>query len=195
MSDDDAPSWPPLIARLRADDQSALRELMQAEYRRVVAIAQHYVRTPDLARDVAQDVFISLWERRHSLRDDTRLGPYLRRAAHNLALKLLARDASAARLERSLLREYDVLHPHDDNLGVTATEAAEFNAQVRAVLATLTPRVREIMLLYHEHGLEPTEIAEFLGIAPPTVYVTLRKAMHALQRAFRAAASDPNERR
>src|SRR5262245_31167485 len=98
-----------LIRRLRADDESALRDVMDAQYEDVVALAYQYVRSRDLARDVAQDVFIALWERRNTLREDGNLIGYLRRAARNTALSLLTRDASAARLEHALLREYEAV--------------------------------------------------------------------------------------
>lgn len=180
-----SPSWAALIARLRADDESALRELMDAEYQQILALAYRYVRTPDLASDIAQDVFCKLWERRHVLRDDIHLVAYIRRATQNFAVTLLRRDASAARLGRSLLREHEIGQSHADNLGVRATEAAEFDVWVRAVFDTLTPRVREVALLYYERGLEPAEIAALLNIAPTSVYGALRKVMQALGAAHR----------
>src|SRR5690349_14372169 len=106
MDADPGLSWAALVARLHADDERALSDLMDTQYDDVVALAYHYVRTSDVARDIAQDVFISVWERRRQLRADGNIPAYLRRATRNLALTLLARDASAARLEDSLLREY-----------------------------------------------------------------------------------------
>lgn len=195
MDDEAILPWAALIMRLRANDEQALRTVMEARYDDVVAIAYHYVRTYDLAHDVAQQVFIGLWGRRHTLREDGSLIGYLRRAARNTALKLLAHDASAARLEEALAREYMAVRPHDENLGLSDVEAAEFNARVQSVLSTLSPRVREVALLYHERGLDPIEIATMLDIAPATVYVQLRKATQALELAFRDHRPDPKTSR
>jgi RNA polymerase sigma-70 factor (ECF subfamily) len=175
----------PLIVRLRADDERALEEAMRAYLTDVAAVAFTYVRNSDTAADVAQDVFIRVWERRHALDPSGRLLHYLRRAARNTALKVLERDAAAARLAAALLREYAVLPHHAGNAGLSAVEAQEFNRQVREALVALPPRVREIVLLSHERAMTPGEIATLLGVAPQTVYNQLGRAMKTLARALR----------
>jgi RNA polymerase sigma factor (sigma-70 family) len=176
-----------LIVRLLADDERALEDAMRAYLSDVVAIAFSYVRTRDVAADVAQDVFIKTWARRHTLDPSGNLLHYLRRAARNTALHVLERDAASARFERSLTQEYTVLRSHDENTGLTTLEAEEFNQQVRDVLGGLSPRVREIAILYHERAMEPGEIAAMLDVAPQTVYNQLGKAMKVLAQAFRSS--------
>ncbi|HXC24637.1 MAG TPA: sigma-70 family RNA polymerase sigma factor [Gemmatimonadaceae bacterium] len=166
-----------IITRLQASDETALRELMQAYFDNVADVAFRYVRTVDGARDVAQDVFIRLWERRLSLVPSGHIIHYLRRAARNAALDALDRDASANRLAESLQYESDLIRPQAENLGISAVEADELHQAVRDAMRALTPRVREVALLYLEQGLEPGEIAQLLGVAPRTVYNQLRTAM------------------
>jgi len=55
---------------------------------------------------------------------------------------------------------------------------------IRNVAATLTPRVREIMLLYFEQSLDPVEIATMLRLTPSTVYTQLRKGLRVYVRAL-----------
>src|SRR5690349_19366204 len=105
------------IARLRANDEQAFREIMEAYFDDVAGLAWQYVRSPDVARDVAQETFIRCWEQRHRLRADTFLRPYLFRIARNRALDLLRADARAVNLEREVLAEYAAGAPQADNEG------------------------------------------------------------------------------
>jgi len=173
------------IRRLRADDERALREIMEAYFDDIAELAWQYVRSPDVARDVAQEAFIRCWEHRHQLRADTTLRPYLSRVARNRALDLLREDARAAKLEQQIMAEYATSASQADNEGVARLEADEFRLLIRQVAATLTPRVREILLLYFEQALDPTEIASMLQLAPGTVYAQLRKGLHVYVRALR----------
>lgn len=151
----------------------------------VVAIAFTYVRREDVAADVAQEVFIRVWERREGLDPAGQLSHYLRRAARNAALNVLARDAAAARLAESLVREFAVEPRAAENAGAAAVEGQELDPRVRDAIAALSPRVREIVLLYIERGMEPGEIATLLSVAPQTVYNQLSRAMKTLALSIR----------
>jgi RNA polymerase sigma-70 factor (ECF subfamily) len=172
------PEWEAaLVARLQADDETALRELMDAYFDTVAEVAFRYVRTTDAARDVAQDLFIRLWERRLLLEPTGQLVHYLRRAARNAALDVLDRDAAAARLAQKLASEYELIRPYNENMGANEVDTDELNQALHRAVEGLSPRVREVVLLHIEQGLEPGEIAQLLGTAPRTVYNQLRKAM------------------
>lgn len=172
-----------LLARLRVNDDMALHTLMVQYTADVARIAYHYLKQEDLAYDVAQDVFIAVWERRQLLDDRTPIVHYLRRAARNRALNVLRQHASQARtVERAA---GDPTAPrHAANAGPVELRAAEVDATVRAMAFKMTPRVREVLLLYYERELEPGEIATLLGVAPRTVYGQLRTALRMLAAAL-----------
>jgi RNA polymerase sigma-70 factor (ECF subfamily) len=165
------------VLRLRQDDERALGAIIDAYYDDIAGLAFHYVRSHDAASDIAQETFIGCWNRRHALRTDVILIHYLRRSARNKALDTLRGDARAAKWEGLATDESLAAAPHADNAGIAATETEQFNAIVDRVAATLSPRVREVLLLYYRRGLEPNEIAEALDVAPSTIYNQLRKAM------------------
>jgi RNA polymerase sigma-70 factor (ECF subfamily) len=155
----------------------------------VTGIAFHYTQTIDLAVDVAQDVFIKIWEVRRTLDPSGDIVRYLRKTARNAALNAVRHEATLNRLQQAAVREWAIIQPHLDHEGLRSIEIEEFNAEVRTILSRLSPRVQEVALLYHQRGLEPGEIASLLGVAPQTVYNQLRTAMQALSRAFLAKKS------
>jgi RNA polymerase sigma-70 factor (ECF subfamily) len=172
------------IARLRDDDEGALRDVMDAHFDDIAALAFRYVHSRDLARDIAQETFIRFWDQRHHLTADTAVRPYLARVARNRALDILRQDTHAADLEQRIASGYVGAGSYSNNEGMTQVEADEFHMLVRAIADTLTPRVREVLLLYFEEQLEPAEIASVLGVAPKTVYNQLHTALQVYAKAL-----------
>jgi RNA polymerase sigma-70 factor (ECF subfamily) len=174
-----------LLERLRLGEEGALRELMTRYAADVMRVAFHYVRDASLAHEVAQDVFVAVWERRHLLDARTPLVHYLRRAGRNRALNVLRDDAARVKLAEQIGRDTDA-RIANENEGPHSVHAAEIDATIRRIVTTLTPRVQEVLLLYYERGLEPGEIAATLGVAPRTVYNQLRTALRRLADALAA---------
>ncbi|MGA4540985.1 RNA polymerase sigma factor [Uniformispora flossi] len=117
---------------------------------------------PDLAaeaEDIAHDALLAV---RKKIVDAANPRAYLRKAAHNLALKAVLK-----RNGRVLLADDDTgLHTvaSDD----PAAEAA-WRVTFEQLLATLTPRERTVAVYQIIEGLGPKEIAERMGIAEGSV--------------------------
>jgi RNA polymerase sigma-70 factor (ECF subfamily) len=173
-----------LLARLRNDDERALDELLEAHFDDVASLAFHYVHTRDIAREIAQDAFIRLWEHRHTFEPRADVIHFLRRVAYRRALEVLRHTSRVTRLETRVADESALLMAHAANDGAAAVQRDEFDQKVRRVAAALSPRVREVFFLYYERGFEPGEIALFLDVAPRTIYNQLRTAMQHFTREF-----------
>ena len=132
----------------------------------------------DLADDLAQEVFVRLYQR-GSFPDDTR--GWIAAVAHNLL-----RDH--ARTTRRRLRLIETraggLTPGapahaDENLLVDERRQA-----VRRALDNLSERDRQMLLLRHE-GYSYREIADAIGVKETSVGTLLLRATDAFQNAFR----------
>jgi RNA polymerase sigma-70 factor (ECF subfamily) len=176
-------SEPDVIARLREGEEHALRTIMERYFDTVTDVALHYVRHVDVARDIAQEVFIRVWHRRRTLDPTAPIVHYLRRAARNASLDALDRDKAAGKLATTLAAAVNG-DAYGENLGAQSLEMGDIHAAVHRALATLSPRVREVATLYIEGGFEPGEIAELLNVAPRTIYNQLRTAMQTLKPAL-----------
>ena len=172
------------IVRLRAGDETALREIMEIHFDPIASLALRYVHSRDVASDVAQDAFIRLWEHREGLSPEISIRAYLSRIARNRAIDMLRHDAHLERMKQRITDDYLTLVSHTENHGSENVEHDEFHTLVHAVANTLTPRVREVLLLYYDEQLTPGEIAEVLGVAPKTVYAQLRAALQTYTRAL-----------
>src|SRR5213075_488603 len=78
-----------LLRRIQAGDEGAYDAAFRVWYPVLVRVAGAVLHDPDAAEEVAQDVMVQMWQRRHVLDVDTPLKAYLLRAVRNRALNHL----------------------------------------------------------------------------------------------------------
>ncbi len=171
---------PVLLARISDDDDQAFSELFERYVGNVVSLANRYTGSVDMASDIAQDVFVRFWERRHQLPADLEVKAYLLRAARNAALDLAAHTKVTDTWAASVRLGWGGDEPGVRQSGEWMVERDEMQALVEGTLLALPPKVRETFLLHRDQGLKPKEIAEVLGVSPETVYVNLSRALKAM---------------
>lgn len=167
-----------LVRRIRAGDERALEAVFRAHYAGMASFVQRFVRSPDVAEELVQDVFFKLWSKREQLAEIETLRTYLFRAARNTALNHLRR----LKLERRWQEEQGV----DDDPPTTfaadeETSEGEVAAAVQDAIGRLPPRCREIFLMSRDGGLTYAEIASALEISVKTVETQMGRALKSLR--------------
>ncbi|HEX6941445.1 MAG TPA: RNA polymerase sigma-70 factor, partial [Gemmatimonadaceae bacterium] len=167
-----------LVRRIRAGDERALEVVFKAHYAGMASFVQRFVRSPDLAEELVQDVFLKLWSKREHLAEIETFRTYLFRAARNTALNYLRR----AKLERRWREEQGT----DDDPPTTfaadeETVEPEVALAVQEAINKLPPRCREIFLLSRDGGLTYAEIARSLEISVKTVETQMGRALKSLR--------------
>jgi RNA polymerase sigma-70 factor (ECF subfamily) len=165
-----------LLARLAADDASALDALLGRYWSPLTAFVARMTGSVEAAEDAVQEAFCRLWERRRSWRDEGSVSGLLFRLARNRAVSAhrhLDAEARAASLAgETLARHHDApAEPNDD-----------LRAALERAIALLPPRRREVFLLRVVHDLSYKEIAAVMGTSPQTVANQLSHALAFLRR-------------
>lgn len=114
--------------------------------------------------------------------------PWLRRIAMNLVVDRARRRKTQARTEEAYEAEVRTLPPNvaagaEAEL-IAAEERAMGERQMRAALARLNERYRRAIELRVLDERPRLEVAELLGVTPPTFDVLLHRALAALRRAW-----------
>jgi RNA polymerase sigma-70 factor (ECF subfamily) len=173
----------PLLTRLRAGEERAFRELIDAHGPALLALATAVTGRAELGDDVVQQVFIRLWDHRETLTVRDSLRQYLWRATRNQAITVRRHEQMHQRIATAAGNEPSARNVAS-NVGEAELDAAALLTQIRAALEALPARCREIFLLNWRDALTPSEIADALGIGIATVRNQLLRATKHLGQQF-----------
>jgi RNA polymerase sigma factor (sigma-70 family) len=164
---------------LVADTPSS--ETFEALYRRTFARVYGYVASLLQDRAAAEDVTALAFERAYR----KRLSFRARRGSAEAWMFAIARNAALDELRRRKRRATLEVDPEDAD-STTPEEYAELTLQrevVRAALATLDPRERDLVALKFSGGLSNAEIARVLHISESNAGTRLHRTIEKLREA------------
>lgn len=178
-----------LIARCRAGDDLAWEAFVRRFQGRVYALAYSYVGEREDARDLAQEIFVRLFETRDRWADGDEFMPWLIHVARNRSVDFLRRrkvrrPAIAVQEDEGFqLADHQ---PSPEHLTVEASQ----RTVLRAALRGLSALSREILVLRDVHGLSVQHVAATLGIPVGTVKSRASRARVELVAKVRALAGE-----
>jgi RNA polymerase sigma-70 factor, ECF subfamily len=177
---------PGLVQQARKGDETAFGELMQAYHQRVYGILIGMVRSPDDARDLAQQAWIKVWNKLHTFKGDADFYTWLYRVTTFVGLDFI-RKRNRKR-EVDLLEEMDPDRDPDSEVPPSllsrpdrAAQAAEIRDVFDAALETLSPEHRTALLLREVEGLSYDEIAKVMKCRRGTVMSRIFYARKSIQ--------------
>ena len=167
------------VERIRAGDEAAFERLFHTFYEDLCRFASQYVSASDVVKDLVQDVFFNVWERRRALDAQQSIQAYLYKAVRNEALKHLNRQRVRKQQGKPQqeLRERSLQGSPEQALW-----NKELEAEAQKALDALPERRRRIFMLSREHDLTYAEIADLLDISIKTVETQMGRALGFLEK-------------
>lgn len=154
----------------------AFRQLFDTYQQRLYTYVYKVTRSRELADDAVQEIFLKIWSMRQKLPEIENMQAYLRRMAHNQALKGFQAVAREGLVEDGLARQRSAHGSADDGL-----LSKEIQLYINRLIDQLTPSQRRVFLLSREEGLRQQEIAERLGLNLVTVKRHMVDALKAIR--------------
>lgn len=170
-----------LLQKLREGDRSAFDELFRTHYKYLVVIAHKYLHDTDEARDMAQDVFMDLWNRREKVNIQDSLKFFLRRAVIN---RCLATRRKSSRMTIDSERISKDTQTSDNTTNQVAYN--DLNRHIKGIIAALPERCRAIFILSRQEQLSHKEIAAKLDISTKTIENQMTKALKIMRLELKA---------
>jgi RNA polymerase sigma-70 factor, ECF subfamily len=158
----------PLVDACRAGDAPAWESFVRQFQGRMFALAYSYVGNREDARDLAQDIFIQLYETRSQWATGDEFLPWVFRVARNKSVDFLRRRkvrTPAHAVDESTLADLPDSGPSAEAHAI----AADRRSLLRSALQGLSAINREIVVLRDVHGLSVQHVASMLGIPVGTV--------------------------
>lgn len=174
-----------LLERCRAGDEQAWEELVRRYQGRVFAVTLRFLRDREEARDVAQDVFVALYQKLDRVPDDRVFLAWLLRLTRNRCVDRLRR-LDARRWKRTVPVDEANALPDAAPDPEARRAGAGRRDLVRRALRRLGATSREVILLKEVRELKLTEVAAHLGLPVGTVKSRAHRARLELAEAVRA---------
>ncbi|KAA3609305.1 MAG: sigma-70 family RNA polymerase sigma factor [Calditrichaeota bacterium] len=174
------------IQETRDGDAKAFRDLVEHHKKNVYYLALDLTGNHHDAEDLAQDVFVKMYNSLDSYRGDGKLSSWLYRITVNLCINKKRKKAlNSMKLQEDFSREKSNSASFDggrvqENPERT-TDSTLAQAHINNALQSLSERERAVFVLRHYKDLPLKEIALSLDIAEGTVKGLLFRAIRKLQ--------------
>lgn len=167
-----------VVLALKSGDEETFKAVYTTWSAPLRRYAETILRNEADAREIVQELFVSLWLNRRQLDESKSLRNYLLRATHNNALRELQRRESRRRHEEILQRDHllsqTVVNPADEE----SPSPEELLLPAIARLPRQSRRVVEMNLFEHK---KHAAIAAELSISRRTVETIFYKAIRRLK--------------
>jgi RNA polymerase sigma-70 factor (ECF subfamily) len=152
-----------LVTEARQGDKAAFERLVERYERRVFYKIYSYVGNVEDARDVLQEVFLTVYRKLGALKEAEKFEGWIYRIAVNRALDFLRRNS---RHTPVLLNEEMAASEY----GITEeAEQREMFAEMRRAVDRLAPKHRDVLLLSLDAENDQKRISAILGVSIGTV--------------------------
>ncbi len=165
-------------------DEKAFAHLVEENYRMVYGLAFSAVGDWSAAEDIAQETFLVAWRNLSGLRSPGAFGAWLRKIARNLAsgwLRTAGYRRSLAKRQRELRERTPENADTPCNL-----EASEQRREIWDAIQTLSPKLREAVVLFYLEDHSIAEAARALDTTENTIKKRLQHARPKLRAYFEA---------
>ena len=175
-----------LVAQLQLGSEVAFRTLVERYQDRIYRTVLSLLRSPEEAEDVAQEVFVEVYQTIGRFRGDAALSTWLYRLATSRALKNRQKARAKKRFAyfTSLLGfDNNVLHEVPDHAHPLALLEGQQQLQLLLDRIARLPNQQQVAFtLRHEQDLSYEEIAAILSTTVPAVESLLFRARQTLRK-------------
>jgi RNA polymerase sigma-70 factor (ECF subfamily) len=162
-------------------DQNRLYTQASAEFGPALArLARGYERNADRQMDLLQDIHFAIWRSLEGYEGRASLRTFVYRVAHNTAIHHSLKDRRRGRLAGI----DELAEIPDPACAIERLEADDLLARLMALVHSLKPPDRQLMLLYLD-GLDAVAIGEITGLTSGAVAVKIHRMKALLARRFK----------
>lgn len=157
------PADPQHIRNLKEGSETAFKALYDCFSQKVFSVARRFGLEREDANEVVQDVFVKLWNHRHSLKEDLSINAYLLTITKNTLINRQKKKAYETAYKKYLEKQDLRISSENDILYSDLEQLAE------TFIDRLPAQQKEIFLLAKQHNLPSKEIAQRLNLSLRTV--------------------------
>ena len=166
-----------LIRQLKKGEESAYEMLFKEYYQMLVIFANKYLYDIEASKELVQDLFVYIYEKREKIEINSSLKSYLFRSVHNRSLNLINSERIRNKYAEHISRTIDL----DENTIEKQMNHSELEHAIYRAIGDLPTKCRDIFKLNRFEGMSNSEIAEKLKLSKRTVETQISKALKILR--------------
>ena len=150
-----------LALRIAAGDEGAFAMLFKAFWPQVYGVGLRITRSPEQAKDLAQEIFIKVWDNRDRLPEVKKIDAFIYVVSRNLILDHLRKKVFQPANIDFLIQciQTDAVDAQDK------LEVKELEKKIDGAIQTLPGKVQEVFKLSRFEGMTHEQIARKLNIS------------------------------
>ncbi len=154
-------------------DEQTLEVLFRSHFKGLCLFAFGFVKDGETAKEIVQDAFVNLWEKRLTIDPGKPVKSYLSTTVRNKCLNYL-RDHK--KFSNDLLELENLSHNLADDQADKLVES-DLREQISHAIAELPEKCREIFIMSRHQNMKYQQIADKLQISVKTVETQMSKAL------------------
>lgn len=166
------------VLALKAGDEQAFEQVYQHFSARLYGNLLKIVKSEEIARELLQELFLKVWEKRDQINPDKPFRAYLFRIAENLAYDFFRKAARDKKLQARLVAKGIGSYSHVEEMLINK----EYNGLLQQAIDALPPRRRQIFRLCKLDGKSYEEAAVQLGLSTSTINDHIVKAIRFIRK-------------
>ncbi len=152
------------------NEQQAFQKLFDAYYDAIKNYLYYKSGNIELAEDLSQEVFLIIWDKRHSLKPE-KAKSFLYTIATNLFFNHIKHQKVVLKFTQQPFSSTSIETPQ------FLMEESEFKKQLEMAISRLPEKIRIVFLMNRIDKLTYREIAERLGLSEKTIEKRMTKAL------------------
>ncbi len=166
-----------IIDKLRSGDETFYKSIFYQYYKVLTYFANKYVNDLETSKEIVQELFVKLYEKRYTIKIETSFKSYLFKAVYNSCIN---------HINQTNVREHH--HQQIKSLGDDRTDfldetihSSELEHKIYSEIEKLPLQCKRIFKLNRFEGISNADIAEQLGLSKRTVETQISKALRILR--------------
>ena len=164
-------------------DELFFRGLYKEYFHKAVYYANQYLNDYEASKEIVQEAFLTLWERREVLDFNHNIGAYLIKTIKNKCLNEL-RDSIKKFQNLDSQKQADLILNQRSLLDDSSSliENKELNLQIKRILNNMPVKMRDVFIMNRDLELTYPQIAAKEGVSVKTVEYRISRALAMLRK-------------
>jgi len=163
-----------IVEKVKSGSTGAFEELYHSLFNSVYYVVRKQVSNHDDAMDIVQDVFLVVYQRIHTLKENEAFNSWLYRIAYNHCNNFLSRS----RAQSTPLEDVEdfLFEDRESFLPEETLENKEIRSQIAQAVSELPEEQKQAILLFYYAGLSVREVAAAMNATENAVKIKLSRA-------------------